>query len=124
MLFRNRLPSRCARSGAALLWLWMGLAGGASADGFYCGNRVITSGLPQIAVQTACGEPAQVTHSSILRRPVFWRHGRPWYGSDDFVPVPVETWVYNFGTQRLMQKLRFVDGVLEDIETLGYGFNQ
>ena len=124
MLSRGRLLWRYACSGGALLWLWMGLAGSACADGFYCGNRVITSGMPQIAVQAACGEPAQVTRSSILRRPVFWRHGRPWYASDDLVPVPVETWVYNFGTQRLMQELRFVDGVLEEIATLGYGFNQ
>jgi len=93
----------------------------ALAGGFSCGQRVVTEGMEQIEVRAACGEPAQVSRSSVLRRPVIWRHGRPYYVSDDVVPVPVETWVYNFGPTRLMRKLRFEDGVLKDVETLGYG---
>ena len=93
----------------------------AAASGFSCGTRVVTEGMEQIEVRAACGEPAQVSRTSILRRPVVWRHGRPWYVGDDVVPIPVETWIYNFGPTRLMRKLRFEDGVLKDVETLGYG---
>ena len=96
----------------------------AQASGFSCGTRVVTDGMEQIEVRAACGEPAQVTRTSILRRPVIWRHGRPWYVGEDVVPVPVETWVYNFGPTRLMRKLRFEDGVLKDVETLGYGHHE
>jgi uncharacterized protein YvpB len=38
--------------------------------------------------------------------------------------VPVEIWTYNFGPYKLMRRVRFVDGFVEDIETLGYGHHQ
>jgi hypothetical protein len=95
----------------------------ARADGFSCGNRVITTGMPSAQVQAACGDPAEIRHDSILRRPVIWRHGRPWPVSDDPVEVPVERWLYNFGPNRLMRRLRFEDGILAEITTLGYGYN-
>ncbi len=93
----------------------------ARADGFSCGNRVVTEGMELYEVRDVCGEPAHVTRTTILRRPVVWRFGRPWYVGDEEVAVPVETWIYDFGSTRLMRKLRFVDGVLTDVETLGYG---
>ena len=34
----------------------------------------------------------------------------------------MEIWTYNFGPNKLMRRLRFVDGELQDIETLGYGY--
>jgi hypothetical protein len=43
------------------------------------------------------------------------------YIGEQAVEAVVETWTYNFGPNKLMQRLRFVDGVLEDIESLGYG---
>ena len=38
------------------------------------------------------------------------------------VEVPVEVWTYNFGPYKLMRRVRFVDGLVEEIETLGYGY--
>ena len=35
--------------------------------------------------------------------------------------VAVETWIYNFGSARLMQQLRFENGVLVDVESLDRG---
>ena len=43
------------------------------------------------------------------------------YG-DAMVEVPVEIWTYNFGPYKLMRRVRFVDGLVEEIETLGYGY--
>jgi uncharacterized protein YvpB len=42
--------------------------------------------------------------------------------SSDLVEVPVEIWIYNLGPSKLMQRLRFEDGELIEIESLGYGF--
>lgn len=93
----------------------------AHADGFTCGNRVVNEGMLQYEIRQICGEPADVARTTILRRPVIWRYGRPWYASTEELPVPVETWIYDFGPMRLMRKLRFEDGVLANVETLGYG---
>ena len=93
----------------------------ARADGFSCGNRIVTEGMELYQVRNVCGEPAQITRTTILRRPIVWVRGRPYYASNEELPVPVETWLYDFGPQRLMRKLRFEDGVLARVDTLGYG---
>ena len=69
------------------------------------------------------GQATDVERRAILRRPVFWRFGRPYYLSDDLVEVPVETWTYNLGPNKLMRRLRLEDGVVVDIDTLGYGYH-
>jgi hypothetical protein len=99
------------------------LAGAAAADSFRCGNRLITDGDSAAKVLALCGEPSEVTTTSILRRPVVWRYGRPWYASDDLVPVAVEFWTYNLGRQKLMRRLRLEDGLVVEIETLGHGYH-
>lgn len=106
--------------GAAAVLLALPVVAGAS-DGFSCGNRVITTGMTAGEVVAACGDPAEVRVSTVLRHPTVWRYGRPWVVGEA-IPIPVETWIYNFGPQRLMRKLRFDDGELVDIDTLGYGY--
>jgi hypothetical protein len=41
---------------------------------------------------------------------------------DSLIEIPVEIWIYNLGPSKLMRKLRFEDGVLVDIDTMGYGY--
>jgi hypothetical protein len=108
----------------ACLLLAAAAAPAARADGFSCGTRIVTEGMDDYEVRAACGDPAEIRRTTILRRPVIWRYGRPWYASDEQLPVPVETWIYDFGPMRLMRKLRFEDGVLASVETLGYGTNR
>jgi len=96
------------------------LAGPAFA--FHCGTKLVHEGDTAGEVRAKCGEPAEVNVRNILRRPVVWHRGRPVYAGNDFIEVPVETWIYNFGTNKLMRRLRFEDGQLVDIETLGYGY--
>ena len=38
------------------------------------------------------------------------------------IEVPVETWIYNLGPNKLMRRIRFEDGIVVEIETLGYGY--
>ena len=99
-------------------------AGEAQADAFRCGTRLATDGDSAAKVAALCGEPTEVRRSSILRRPVMWLHGRPYYLSDDLVEVPVETWIYNLGPQKLMRQLRFEDGILVEVKTLGHGYHE
>ncbi len=96
-------------------------AGAAYADNFRCGNKLVMEGDTRSEVASKCGDPASVDHSSIVVQPTTWIHGRPVGVGDGMVEVPVEEWLYNFGPQKLMRRIRFQDGRVVAIETLGYG---
>ena len=49
--------------------------------------------------------------------------GRYFIG-ENYIEVPVESWIYNLGPNKLMRKVIFEAGVVVEIETLGYGYNQ
>lgn len=99
------------------------LAAPAHADGMRCGGRLIRDGDPRAQVRAFCGDPADVQTRSILRRPFYNVGGRQVFFGDALVEIPVETWTYNFGPNKLMRRVRFVDGIVEEVETLGYGYN-
>ena len=84
------------------------LSSAASADGFRCGNKLVTEGASRSEVAAKCGEPTDVvTARSVFRRPVIWGYGRPYYVGEDLIEIPVEIWTYNLGPNKLMRKLRF-----------------
>lgn len=98
---------------AAILLLCMPLS--AWSLGLRCANRVVSAGMIAAQVRGACGAP-------------FW--------TEDYASVEVlgaggpleeqreidwEVWYYNFGPSNLMQRLRFRNGYLQDVESLGYG---
>ena len=99
------------------------LAAPAHADGMRCGGRLIRDGDARAEVRAFCGEPADVQTRSILRRPVYNLRGRLVYYGDGLVEIPVETWTFNFGPNKLMRRVRFIDGLVDEVETLGYGYN-
>jgi hypothetical protein len=119
---RSSLPFGQFPIGITLLLLLMASSASAS-DGMRCGSKVITDGESRERVLALCGEPAGVTQSYIMRQPSFSRNNRVVYYGSQLAEVLVETWTYNFGPNKLMRRLRFVDGILEDIVTLGYGYN-
>jgi len=96
---------------------------GAFADAMRCGSRIVRDGDTLTAVHDLCGEPSDVQTRAILRRPSYFVGGQRYYFGDAMVEVPVEIWTYNFGPYKLMRRIRFVDGLVEEIETLGYGYN-
>ena len=103
------------------LWLLLPLLPSvANADSMRCGSRLISEGDRIEYVLAHCGEPARKERSWIVRQPRFERGGREYSfpGTDE---VPVDTWTYDFGPSRLMQRVRMVDGKVERIETLEYG---
>jgi hypothetical protein len=109
---------------AVLVILGLGLAGAAPAHAFRCGTHLVHEGDTRAQVAAKCGDPTDVERRSVWRRPVVWYGGHPYYVGQDFVEIPVETWVYNLGPNKLMRRVRFEDGKVAEIETLGYGYHE
>jgi hypothetical protein len=109
-----------ALRGVALCLLLQLLPVVANADSMRCGSRLISEGDRIEYVLAHCGEPARKERSWIVRQPRFERGGREYSfpGTDE---VPVDTWTYDFGPSRLMQRVRMVDGKVERIDTLEHG---
>jgi Protein of unknown function (DUF2845) len=96
----------------------------ANADAMRCGNRLIGTGDTRSMVRQFCGEPADVVTRTILQRPNFLLRGRTFFLNEGYVEVPVEVWTYNLGPNRLMRRISFIDGNVDSIETLGYGYHE
>jgi hypothetical protein len=93
-----------------------------SAQKFWLAGALLAAALSAAPAQAfRCGSRL-VEHRSVWRQPVVWVHGRPYHLSSDQIEIPVESWVYNLGPNKLMRRLRFEDGVVVEIETLGYGY--
>lgn len=108
-------------------WLRAGVAAAAllasgGAGALRCGHKLITKGDLDIEVQHYCGEPVAVSSRYALRTLVSPR-GRVLF-PDYTAEVLVEEWTYNFGPHRLMRVIRIEDGIVTDIEPLGYGFRE
>lgn len=104
--------------------LLAGLAAAAPAQAFRCGTKLVHEGDTRAEVIAKCGEPAEMDERTVLRRPVYWIHGRPYHLGYGLVDVSIETWIYNLGPHKLMRRLRFEDGLVVEIDTLGYGYRE
>jgi hypothetical protein len=97
----------------------------ASAQNLQCGNKLVSKGDPLGRVLAICGNPTHVDKSSIVLSSVGWVAGQTnQVGASRGIQieVPVEVWLYNLGPDRLMERLRFEDGIVVRIETLGFGY--
>lgn len=80
-----------------------------------CNGRVVETGDYDFQVRERCGEPYWISDDSTL------------LVADAYGPVlhravqQVQDWYYNFGSSSLVQRLVFVDGRLQQIDSLGYG---
>jgi len=92
----------------------------ASADTLRCGSKLISEGDPVEKVLQYCGEPVAKTRTWMTRQPRFEYGGQeiPFPGQED---VPVDLWTYDFGSNKLMRRIRFVAGKVDSIETLEHG---
>jgi Protein of unknown function (DUF2845) len=107
-----------------LLLIASAFAPSAHADAMRCGNRLVRFGDTLSAVRAICGEPSDVQTRTIVRHPSYDLHGRVIYYGAGYVEIPVEIWTYNFGPYKLIRRVRFVDGRIDEIETLGYGYRE
>jgi hypothetical protein len=73
-----------------------------------CGSRIASVGMRMGEVRGLCGEPTSSRS---------WQEYGP-SGSS----VNMEEWTYNMGAERFMQFLRFKNGILDTMESGGYGY--
>ncbi len=115
------------------------LVSASSADALRCGSRLISKGAYKPEVLYKCGEPDFVEefllYDTVIlnprtRRRTIHNHRVPMHGGYEIphghkllaTPVRAEDWTYNFGPNRLMQRLLFINGKLKKIESIGYGY--
>jgi hypothetical protein len=106
----------------AAFFLGLSFADTSHADSLRCGNQLALEGNTRLEVRAKCGEPADIVHSTLARRTTFVSYRNIAYAEEEAIIVPVEVWMYNFGPHRFMYRLRFVGGILEGLEPMGYGF--
>ncbi len=96
---------------------------------FRCGSKLVRQGMSVAEVVALCGEPAERKELGWRQVPYIDRRRgglrkRPSFDGFFVEDVRVTQLIYNFGPRRLMQKLRFENSVLVDIEAIGYGFRE
>lgn len=86
-----------------------------------CGNRLVEPGDYKDVVIARCGEPDSVeTHTKIVSRTIHLP-GRT-VDLQQYEEIQVDEWVYNLGRLRLRQYLRFENGRLKEVKSLGRGY--
>jgi hypothetical protein len=91
------------------------------ADSIRCGSRIITRGSSSAELTAFCGDPTQVTKTSSYVGGVRGADGVD-YGTTG--EIAVEIWTYNFGPNQLMERVRIENGMVVQIDSLGYGYNE
>ncbi|MEO8308367.1 MAG: DUF2845 domain-containing protein [Pseudomonadota bacterium] len=89
---------------------------------FRCGSKLVVDGDPADKVIAICGSPTEKTSYTALRPPLVWVGNRPVRvlpGGP--IEVLVETWIYNLGPHKLMQRVRLEGGYVVEVTALGYG---
>ncbi|HEY8520359.1 MAG TPA: DUF2845 domain-containing protein [Gammaproteobacteria bacterium] len=117
-------PRKTARAAAkkllAAFLLALVASAPAHAHALRCGHRVIARGDHADKLLRYCGEPTAV-QSRWAQRTLHANIGGvliPGFVED----VLIEEWTYNFGPYRLMGLVRMENGVVAEIEHLGYGY--
>jgi hypothetical protein len=101
-----------------------------------CGNRLVSEGDHQLKVEKQCGQPAAVAYRTIYRSGIpASRHRITRHSVNDatfsdellihdrsLIEVQIEEWTYNFGPRRLMRVIRFENGIVTRVTTLGHGY--
>jgi hypothetical protein len=87
-----------------------------------CSDRVIGTGMSRAEVAGLCGEPADVQHKTLYNNVTAGAPGSQNVAAGTTVEVQLEVWTYNFGPDKLMQRIQFEDGIIVHIESVGYGY--
>jgi len=86
-----------------------------------CGNHLVEPGDYKDDVIAQCGEPDSVeTHTKVVSTAIHFS-GRT-IDLQQYEEIQVEEWIYNLGRLRLRQYLRFENGRLKEVKSLGRGY--
>lgn len=100
------------KRGALTLTLLVALAGSASADNFRCPNgAIVSTGDSMSEVYIKCDPPS---FKNVRTESEAGYRGAT-------IMITVEEWTYNEGPHRLVHLLTFRNGILTQVQTLGYG---
>ena len=111
---------------AVVVFGTLGAAPARAEDSMRCGSKLVTVSDGKDKVRALCGEPSSISFQGVIRRAPRYEYGYGYNRYDYYGPgvidMPVEVWTYNFGSNKLLRKLRFVGDELDDIRTDGYGY--
>jgi hypothetical protein len=86
-----------------------------------CGRNLVVEGDYIEEVIAQCGEPDSVqTHTEVVSRTLRFPYRT--LDTTEYIEIQVEEWVYNLGPSRFQQYLRFENGVLVEVKSLGRGY--
>jgi hypothetical protein len=91
------------------------------AQSIRCGSQLILKGSTSADLLEYCGEPAQKTKNGTAHGLVgntYTSSGIVSQANGDF---EIETWTYDFGPNQLMERVRIENGIVVQIDSLGYG---
>jgi Protein of unknown function (DUF2845) len=91
------------------------------AESIRCGSQLIVKGSTSADLLEYCGKPTQVTKNGTVNGLVgntYTAGGIVNPATGDF---EVETWTYDFGPNQLMQRVRIENGIVVQIDSMGYG---
>lgn len=94
------------------------------AESIRCGSQLIEKGSTSADLLEYCGKPTQVTRNGTVNGLVgntYTAGGIVNQATGDF---EVETWTYDFGPNQLMERVRIENGIVVQIDSLGYGHDQ
>ncbi len=103
----------------AALTLLLTVLAAAPAQAMRCGTHLVVEGDSQEHVLRSCGDPVDLAYR-VEEETVLQNIGGALFRQTR--TVTIETWVYNFGPSRFMERLELRDGRVTRIETLGRGY--
>ena len=101
------------------IWAILAIGPPARAEGgFRCGSKIVRNGETQDDVATKCGDPDDVRTWTETKTESIWENG---HKIERSVPIEYAEWKYDFGRDRLLRYLTFVQGRLTNVRTGQYG---
>lgn len=86
-----------------------------------CGSNIVNKGDSALKLIKHCGEPTAVDQLE-NRFPVEIYDARLGRYVRSYDIEPYEVWTYNFGRQRFITRVTVKKGIVQKIETGGYGY--
>jgi len=94
------------------------------AESIRCGSQLILKGSTSADLLEYCGKPTQVVSNGTVNGLVGNTYTGSGINSQATGDFQVETWDYDFGPNQLMQRVRIENGIVVQIDSLGYGHDQ
>jgi hypothetical protein len=94
------------------------------AESIRCGSQLILKGSTSADLIEYCGKPKQVTRNGTVIGLVVNTYTAGGVNSQATGDFEVETWTYDFGPNQLMERVRIENGIVVQIDSLGYGHDE